>query len=514
MKSNLSIDQVVSQVRDGKPPKPPHGKSETFYNDHAQRGFGIRVLRSGVATWFVRYSIHSRQSRVVIGDVLILSRKSALERARRVLAKVQLDRLDPQEAKREARDAAKMTFEVVVADFIDRKRRERKRSGTLRGYTRYLTGYYFEPFHKRPFDEISPLEFEKRLKFIETKSGNETAHACHSLVRDLYDWGANNNRFPEDRRNPMGKVAAPVKNASRERVLSNDEIPLIWKVCDDWEAETLAFAEKGERKAPGGFTLLTDYPRAVQLLFLTGLRAQEIGDLHWAEVDLDHGEIYLGKHRTKNKFDLCVPLSDMALGILRKVKTEAARPNDPCVFGRGNGKPVVLDGVKWKEGLYLGDTVPKLMKRLSRGNIGFWKHEIDPAKKRRILYALTVHGISINQIMREEQVAYRTIKAIEASKEAGPVPETPAPAMEHWRMHDIRRTFRTGLSECGINLSIAEMLVGHRDPYSSKTKDTYDRYQYWSEKRDAVTKWQNRLRSIIDGTAPEIQRSKFGSKAA
>jgi hypothetical protein len=31
------------------------------------------------------------------------------------------------------------------------------------------------------------------------------------------------------------------------------------------------------------------------------MRAQEVGDLHWSEVDLDEGEICLLKHRTKNK---------------------------------------------------------------------------------------------------------------------------------------------------------------------------------------------------------------------
>jgi Arm DNA-binding domain len=167
MKSKLSVDQVVALVRDGKPPKPPDGKSEIFFHDPAQPGFGIRVLRSGVASWFIRYSVRSRQTRAVIGDVLVMTRKIAVQEARRLLLKVQVDRHDPQKAKRDAIESAKMTFEVVAADFLDRKRKERTRSGTLRGYKRYLEGYYFEPFHKRPFDEIGHLEFDKRCAFIE-----------------------------------------------------------------------------------------------------------------------------------------------------------------------------------------------------------------------------------------------------------------------------------------------------------------------------------------------------------
>jgi hypothetical protein len=202
----------------------------------------------------------------------------------------------------------------------------------------------------------------------------------------------------------------------------------------------------------------------------------------------------------------------MAVEILRKIER---RPGDPCVFGRGDGRPIILDGVQWKEGLYLGDTVPKLMKRLSRGDTGFWKHEIDPEKKRRILYALTVRGVSINQIMREEQVAWRTIKAIEAKLKAGPTPEVQSPQpMNHWTMHDIRRTFRTGLGELGIHDSIGERLVGHLDPYSNKTQETYARYDKWPEKVAAIRQWETQIKAILDGTEQKIQRSKSSRKAA
>jgi integrase len=463
----------------------------------------------------------------VIGHVNLWTRKAALEAARRMLLKIQAEGHDPQKAKRDAAEAAKKMFEIVVAEFIERKRKEGTRSGTLRAYERYLKGYYFEPFHKRPFDEIGGPEFDARIKFIEnevakgsnSKGGNETAYACHAAVKYLYEWAAETGRFPEDRRNPLSKVEAPVKNRSGDRVLTPDEIRIIWKACDDWEAETQAFEEKGISRAPGGFTLLTDYPRALKLLFHTGMRAKEMGDLHWTEVRLpdpnnkdDVGEIYLRAYRTKEKRAKCIPLSDTAVEILRKIERH---PGDPCVFGRGDGRPIVLDGHPWKEGLYLGDTVGKIMKRLRRGDIGFWKHEVDPEKKRRILYALTVRGVSINQIMREEQVAYRTIKAIEAKQKGGPDIETqPAPAMAPWRMHDIRRTFRTGLGECGVHDSIGERLLGHLDPYSNKTQETYARYAKWREKIHAVREWEAQLKRILDGTEQEIPRSKSDREAA
>ena len=93
---------------------------------------------------------------------------------------------------------------------------------------------------------------------------------------------------------------------------------------------------------------------------------------------------------------------------------------------------------------------------------------------------------------------------------AGPVPDEaqPAPLLPHWTAHDIRRTFRTGLSQCGVSRHIGEALIGHVT--QSKVEKTYDRYEYWLEKRTAVIKWQDRLRSIIDSTAPKIATPSFG----
>jgi integrase len=67
------------------------------------------------------------------------------------------------------------------------------------------------------------------------------------------------------------------------------------------------------------------------LLFQTGCRAQEIGDLQWPEVDLDNGELLIPGARIKNAIDLCNPLTGEAVKILRRVKR---RPDRANVFGR------------------------------------------------------------------------------------------------------------------------------------------------------------------------------------
>jgi integrase len=71
--------------------------------------------------------------------------------------------------------------------------------------------------------------------------------------------------------------------------------------------------------------------------------------------------------------------------------------------------------------------------------------------------------------------------------EAGEIPP--------WRVHDLRRTMRSNLSALGIQPVVAEAILAHRQ---RGVIATYDRYEYLSEKRDALEKWEVRLLSIVD----------------
>ena len=61
--------------------------------------------------------------------------------------------------------------------------------------------------------------------------------------------------------------------------------------------------------------------------------------------------------------------------------------------------------------------------------------------------------------------------------------------------HDIRRTVRTHLSALRIAEEVRETVLAHVRP---GIKGTYDHYQYVDEKREALTLWNARLRSIVE----------------
>ena len=65
---------------------------------------------------------------------------------------------------------------------------------------------------------------------------------------------------------------------------------------------------------------------------------------------------------------------------------------------------------------------------------------------------------------------------------------------DEWRLHDLRRTVRTGLGLIGIQPHIAEATLNHLPP---KLIPTYDRNKYESEKRAALDQWATHLKTVI-----------------
>ncbi len=72
-----------------------------------------------------------------------------------------------------------------------------------------------------------------------------------------------------------------------------------------------------------------------------------------------------------------------------------------------------------------------------------------------------------------------------------------ATGVTNWTLHDLRRTFATRLAEMGIAPHVIERLLNHVTGQISGVAAIYNRARYVDEMRDAVTKWEMRLRSIL-----------------
>lgn len=72
------------------------------------------------------------------------------------------------------------------------------------------------------------------------------------------------------------------------------------------------------------------------------------------------------------------------------------------------------------------------------------------------------------------------------------------PLSEPWRLHDLRRTFATGLAEIGVAQQVTEALLNHVSGEKGGLAGIYNRYEYRAEMHTAMRAWSRFIDVIID----------------
>jgi integrase len=73
--------------------------------------------------------------------------------------------------------------------------------------------------------------------------------------------------------------------------------------------------------------------------------------------------------------------------------------------------------------------------------------------------------------------------------------------LDEWRLHDLRRSMRTGLSALPVTDMVRELVIAHTKPGLHKV---YDLHAYEIEKREALTLWAARLRSVVEPPSANV----------
>jgi integrase len=70
--------------------------------------------------------------------------------------------------------------------------------------------------------------------------------------------------------------------------------------------------------------------------------------------------------------------------------------------------------------------------------------------------------------------------------------------LEEWRLHDLRRTAASGMAQLGVSPHIIEKVLNHSSGIISGVAAVYNRYQYTKEIGEALTLWENHIKSIVN----------------
>jgi integrase len=82
----------------------------------------------------------------------------------------------------------------------------------------------------------------------------------------------------------------------------------------------------------------------------------------------------------------------------------------------------------------------------------------------------------------------------------------PNAKLANWVAHDLRRVIRSNLSALGIQDHISEMCIGHGRKGLARV---YDQHKYELQIREALDKWADRLRSIVQPTPVKPTKSNI-----
>jgi integrase len=284
----------------------PPQKSEHVEWDDALPGFGVRI-RPGGKRWVVQFrGLDGKSTKRTLGNPDVVAPDAARAAARKLLARVQVgDDVKGERAEKRARAA--VTFGATADVYLNRFAAQRLRPKTLVDVTRYLR-VDWKPLHSLPLEKVDRRLVAARLGDL-AGAAPVAANRARAALSAFLSWAMREGLV--DANSAIGTNRADER--SRERVLRDDELAVIWRACRD-----------------------DGYGSIVRLLILLGQRREEVGAISDRELKLEHdrGHWSIPGERTKNGRPHEVPLPSPAAAILRGFPRVNGRP---FLFGDGAG---------------------------------------------------------------------------------------------------------------------------------------------------------------------------------
>jgi len=292
-------------------PIPETGQVDYFSDN--EPGFAVRVSHGGSKTFFVKYVHAGRQRRMSLGQFPRVGgdeeRSQSLANARRemlaIKAAVAKGR-DPAAERQADRRAAitAPTFKDLANEFLKRHAIGRDptepHKRTWKEDQRIINTY-LKVWHRRKAESITRREVIALLDDIADRAPT-MANRVLSCLRKVYNFGITKDRVTN---NPAHQVPPPGgAERSRDRIYDAEETRKLWGAFD----------------GPTG--------DIYRLVLITGQRLGEVAGMTWNELDFDNAIWTVPAARMKSKRVHIVPLSEMALDVLRKVP----RLDDEFVF--------------------------------------------------------------------------------------------------------------------------------------------------------------------------------------
>ena len=251
-------------------------------------GFSLRVFPTGRKVFTVKYRYGLTQRRLPLGVHPRISLAEARSKALEALRLVD-EGIDPAARRRQLG----MNVESICADFIRQYARPRNRSWKE---AERILGREFVAVHgQRDIHEIKRHDIIELMDGAIERGASYQANRLRSNLSKLFSWCMERGIIETS---PVAGTKPPSREQPRDRVLSDDEIRSVLRVC---------------AKEPYPFG------QFVPLLLATAQRRGEVSQMKWGQVDLDAKQWVIPAELAKNGKPHVVPLNDFALRLLAEV---------------------------------------------------------------------------------------------------------------------------------------------------------------------------------------------------
>jgi integrase len=268
------------------------------------RGMYLVIQPSGAKSYVLRYRYAGQPRKLTLGPAemglgearkLAASARAAVAAGRDPQAEKAASKTAVKEAAREAVVSKRDLVEAVVAEFVEKHVRRSNKPSTAQEYVRLLKKEIVGQWGGRRLSDISRRDVNMLLDNIVDRGAPIAANRVLAILRKFCRWAVSREIIEHS---PCDGVMARSAETSRDRVLDDRELRLVWKAAD---------------------TLGWPFGPIVKLLILTGQRRGEVVGMHWEEIDFEKKVWSLPADRVKNKRTHALPLSSLAIGILESL---------------------------------------------------------------------------------------------------------------------------------------------------------------------------------------------------
>jgi integrase len=217
-----------------------------------------------------------------------------------------------------------MTIEDLIASYLEKSNRKtgrpRKSIGEIK---RRLHKNVLPMIGQMKVSELHRRDITRCLDPIERRGSLIEVARVFQDLRSMLRWAVGRGYLDH---NPIEGMEVPADSQPRTRTLTDDEICTLWHALPkalDWSPQSQWI---------------------IKLCLVTGQRVGEVSGILQAEFDLKAGLWKLPGSRTKNSHAHTVPLSDLALSIIREAAKAAG--DAPALFpsGKGSLAPAAVAG--------------------------------------------------------------------------------------------------------------------------------------------------------------------------